>query len=127
MSARSDKLAQRLALTTERLASLRAEQLQRELRAAYLAKQRARRIALRRRLDLGGAVLTAGCGEFAMVEVIGLLLDAKERVGPSPTMKLAMRKKGQDWLAGAPPTTGVTRSLEVPATTEGDTKGNGSR
>ncbi|MEO5625683.1 MAG: hypothetical protein ABIQ70_06735 [Dokdonella sp.] len=119
MSARSDKLTQRLALTTERLTSLKAQQLERELRTAYVAKQRARRVELRRRLDLGKAVLTAGCGEFAMVEVVGLLLDAKERVGPSPTMRLAMRKKGQDWLAAVPPMTGGSRPLEVFARMEG--------
>jgi len=119
MSARSDKLSQRLALTTERLASLKAQQLERELRTAYVAKQRARRIELRRRLDLGKAVLTAGCGELAMVEVIGLLLDAKERVGPSPTMKLAMRKKGQDWLAAGPSMAGELGPLSASARADG--------
>lgn len=99
MSARSDKLTERVANATQRLAALKARQLLRELRAEHQAKQRARRNELRRRFDFGAAVLTAGCGEFAAVEVIGLLLDAKQRIGTSPTMRLAARKRGQDWLA----------------------------
>jgi len=99
MSAHTDKLTERVASATERLAKLKARQLLREMRTEHQAKRLARRTDLRRRLDLGGAVLTAGCGDFVMVEVIGLLLDAKERIGNSPTMRLAARKRGQDWLA----------------------------
>jgi hypothetical protein len=113
MSAHTDKLTERVASATERLAALKARQLLRELRAEHQAKRRARRNDVRRRLDLGGAVLTAECGDFTLVEVIGLLIDAKERLGPSPTMMLAMKKKGQERLASAASTTGDGRHLDA--------------
>ena len=103
MSSPSDKLNERVASATQQLAALKARQLMREMRAAHLAKQRARRQETRRRMELGGAVLTAGCGDFTVVEVIGMLLDSKERVGASPTVRLAIRKRGQEWFASFVP------------------------
>lgn len=100
MSSSSDKLSERVASATQRLAALKARQLMREMRNAHLAKLRARREERRKRLEFGGAVLTAKCTDFSSVEIVGLLLDGKERVGASPTMRLAIRKKGQEWLEG---------------------------
>lgn len=103
MSSASDRFNERVAAATKRLAALKARQLMREIREANSARQRARRQEMRRRLELGGAVLAAGCGEFTVVEVIGLLLDSRDRVEASPTMRLALRKRGQEWFASLGP------------------------
>lgn len=104
MSSSSDKLSERVASATQRLAALKARQLMREMRNAHLAKLRARRDERRQRLQFGGAVFIAQCTDFSPVEIVGLLLDGKERVGVSPTMRLAIRKKGQEWVERASPT-----------------------
>lgn len=54
---------------------------------------------MRRRLELGGAVLTAGCEDLTMHELIGVLVDGNDRIQGSATMRLAIGKRGHAWMA----------------------------
>jgi Conjugal transfer protein TraD len=109
----STKQAERVARATQRLAALKAQQLMREMREQHRARQRARRLQERRRLELGAAVAVSGVDHLSFEELVGMLLDAKERLGSSPTMMLGMRKKGAEWLdrSGTPIDT-EERSIE---------------
>lgn len=108
MSKIDEKLAERVTTLTERLETVKAEQLRRELRRAHLQKKRHRGMEARKRAELGKAVLAAGCGDLSLVEVIGALVDARERFDASPTVRLALKKRGQERMADAwaraPPT-----------------------
>jgi hypothetical protein len=93
-----DKDAALVVRATNRLATLKARQLLREMREQKRTRQAAERRAQRRRLELGHAASMAGVDDYSPEEVVGMLLDAKERLGHSPTQRLAMRKKGEEWL-----------------------------
>jgi len=98
MSKASERQAERLVLATQRLAELKAEQLVREIRAHHRQRARERQLHERRRQELGDAVERSGSVNLTIPELVGVLLDAKERLGSSPTMLLGMRKKGAEWL-----------------------------
>lgn len=95
MNAPTDRLAQQVAAATQRLGQLKARQLLREMRDAARVKARTRREDVRRRLELAGAVLTAGCGDCEMPELVGLMLDGRERIEASPTIRMGLRKRGE--------------------------------
>lgn len=82
---------------TQRVAQLRARQLLGEMRTAARAKAELRRLEARRRFELGGAVLAAG-GDWTAAEVVGIMLEARERVGHSPTMRMGLGRRGEDHL-----------------------------
>ncbi|MDR3385436.1 MAG: conjugal transfer protein TraD [Rudaea sp.] len=90
-----DRIASQVARATERIGQLKARQLLREMRADARARARARRADARRRLMFGGVVLHAGFGDWDAAEVLGVLLDAREKIGGSPTLRLGMRKRGE--------------------------------
>jgi hypothetical protein len=94
----TDKDAALVVRATNRLATLKARQLLREMRERKRALEAAERRAQRRRLELGHAAAMADIDDYSPEEVVGMLLDAKERLGHSPTQRLAMRKKGEEWL-----------------------------
>lgn len=89
---------ERVARATERLAVLKARQLLREMREHKKAREAAQRAAVQRRMELGHATFLAGMEDYSSEEVVGLLLDAKERLGHSPTQRLALKKRGEEWL-----------------------------
>jgi hypothetical protein len=91
----TERITEQVARATERLGQLKAREMLREMCAAVRAKARARRSDIQRRLQLGGAVMSAGLGDWHVNEVIGVLLDANERVGGSPTLRLGMRKRAE--------------------------------
>jgi len=104
MSKASERQTEKLVLATQRLAELKAQQLMREMRTQHRQRAQARRQRERRHQELGEAVERSGSGHFTIPELVGVLVDARERLGSSPTMLLGMRKKGAEWLdaAGTP-------------------------
>jgi hypothetical protein len=79
----------------KRVAQLSARQMVRDMRQASRTKVRERRDALRRRSSLGDAVVIAGCAHWPAAELVGLLIDGRERFEHSPTQRLALRKRGE--------------------------------
>jgi|GEM_PF-4292602 hypothetical protein len=96
-----NKHADLVARATQRLAVLKARQLLREMKAQKRTREVARRQTLQRRMELGHATSMAGVDDYSADEVVGMLLDAKERMGHSPTQRLALRKRGEEWLKQA--------------------------
>jgi hypothetical protein len=92
----TDRIDAQVARATQRLAQLRARQLLREMRAASRAKANARRLDVRRRLVLGGIVITAGLGDWEADEIAGILVEGRKRCLGSPTMRLGMRNLGAE-------------------------------
>lgn len=101
MEARVEKLLERVERETRRLAQARARELLREQRGAMLQRAAARRLAEKRRAELGEAVAMAGCGDWEPMEIVGVLTDARERFGNSATQRLGMRKLGEARSKGA--------------------------
>lgn len=93
-----DKHTDAVAKATQRLAMLKARQLLRELRAQKRNRAAEQRRSLQRRMELGHAVLLADVDGYSSEEIVGMLLDAKERLGHSPTQRLAMKKRGEEWM-----------------------------
>jgi hypothetical protein len=94
----SDKDAALVVRATNRLAVVKARQLLREMREQKRVRKLEERRAEKRKMALGHATFLAGVDDFSPEEVVGMLLDAKERLGHSPTQRLAMRKRGDEWL-----------------------------
>lgn len=94
----SAKINQRVAEMTDRLATLKSRQLMRELQFEQRARELIRKRDARRRWELGTAILEAGFGEWHALEVVGVLLEAKERIGDSPTQRLAVRIRAERHL-----------------------------
>ena len=101
MATVDERLTARIAATTRRLGQLKARELLREMRATDRRRSSERRALARRRVELGDAILKAGCGDWLPAEIVGVLLDARERFGSSSTQRLGMRKRGEAWIGGA--------------------------
>lgn len=108
-----ERATERVMRSSQQLARQIAGQLLQEKRAKAHARKRARELELRRKLQLGAAVISAGLSEWDITEVRGVLLEAKERVGRSPTMRMAARKRGEQQAFG----TATRPPLSVPAPT----------
>jgi hypothetical protein len=93
-----DKDAALVVRATNRLATLKARQLLREMREQKRARQAADRRELKRKTELGHAAAMAGVEDYSAEEVVGMLLDAKDRIGRSPTQRLALKRRGEEWL-----------------------------
>lgn len=100
MESRVERLLERVERETRRLAQARARELLREQRNAMFQRAAARRAEQQRRVDLGNAVSMAGCGDWDVMEIVGTLVDARERFGSSSTQRLGMRKRGEAHLSG---------------------------
>lgn len=85
-----------------RWAQLEAQKLFQEMLARTKAKEQQRRQAVRRAIQLGESVL-ATADDWERSELVGALLDARERIRGSPTMRLAARKRGEQHLLGSRP------------------------
>lgn len=88
----------RLYRAAQQAAQREAKSLLKALRRAHAEKQKARRRQVRRRIELGEAVLSAGCGDWPTLEVLGALLDAVQRHGQSPTQRLALKHRAEAHL-----------------------------
>ena len=73
----------------------------REMRRATIARARARKLDARKKYQLGESVLLAGLADWHAAELVGLLLDGKERFAASPTMRMGLRKRGEAHLEAA--------------------------
>lgn len=106
----ADRLTNQLLKTTRKIADHEANRLAHERLVAIRSRKKERRVRLRRRICFGTIVERAGLGEWEVAEVLGVLVEAKDRVGRSPTMRLAARKRGAQllgnetrWLANYQP------------------------
>jgi len=95
-----DRLAQQVASAAQSIGQEQAKHLFREMRIAERVRVRKRRAEFRRRLQLGTAVLAADLDGWEVSEIVGMLLDAKDRVEGSTTMRLGLKKRGAGYLAG---------------------------
>jgi hypothetical protein len=103
-------LGERIETTAARLAQLNA----RERLLAQAEKARAKKLEKRqwaktiagllrsadahRKIALGGVCIAAGVDDFDAAELCGMLLDARDRVNHSPTVRLALKKRGVEHL-----------------------------
>jgi hypothetical protein len=85
---------------TQRVAQLRARKLLHQMRCTVREKNRNRRNLLRRRLMLGDTVISTGLGDIEKSDLIGLLIDARVRYIESPTLRMTVRKRGQEHERG---------------------------
>ena len=83
---------------TRRLSQVVASQLLRDRAAALKAKRAERQAMFRRKILMGDAVFLAGLAEWEPAEIVGALLDVKERIGGSPTQRMGLRQRGQQLL-----------------------------
>lgn len=104
MESRVERLRERVERETRRLAQARARELLREQRSAMLQRAAGRRLAEKRRAEFGNAVVMAGCEDWDPMEIVGTLMDARERFGSSTTQRLGMRKKGENLKSTDSPT-----------------------
>jgi hypothetical protein len=102
MATVDERLTAQIASTTRRLGQLKARELLREMKAADRQRLSERHALARRRVELGDAVLKAGCGDWLPAEIVGVLLDTRDRIGRSSAQRLGMRKRGEAWMAGTP-------------------------
>ncbi len=102
----------RVALATRRLSQVVASQLLRDRVAALKARKAERAALFRRKMAMGDAVMAAGLTEWEPAEIVGALLDAKDRIGTSPTQRMGLRQRGQQLLPR--PRTATQRSNEIP-------------
>lgn len=102
-SASVEKWTEQLMHTAQQLARVKANQLLREQRQKVRSKERARRLTARRRALIGEAAERAGLAEWTIPEILGVLLEAHERVGRSPTLRMAARKRGEQHLGVVAP------------------------
>lgn len=97
-----EAIARALERATRDISQVRAKELAREMREKAERQERARKEAFRRRLAMGEIVSRAGLDDWSAAEVLGLLLDGKDRVGESATMRLGMRQRGEPHLQKRP-------------------------
>lgn len=88
---------------TQRLARLRARELLKEKRHSMRNQNAMRKAALRRRIELGAMVESANLSDWDPAAVLGLLLDGRERHAHSPTLRLAMKHRGEAHRRGPEP------------------------
>jgi hypothetical protein len=94
-----EQLTERIQNATERLAALKAKELLRQLRAQQRAALLARRDDGKQKLAFGQAVVDAGLSQLHQLEVLGLLLDAKDRLPKTPETLAALRQRAGRFLA----------------------------
>lgn len=94
-----EQLTERIQNATERLAALKAKELLRQLRAQQRAASLARKDGSKQRQAFGAAVMDAGFGQWHELEVLGLLLDAKERLPGTPETLATLRQRAGRFLA----------------------------
>ena len=97
----TDAISAQIERATKRVAQLQARRALREMRRATVARARARKLDARRKYQLGESGLLAGLADWQPAELVGLMLDGKERFGASPTMRMGLRKRGEAHLEAA--------------------------
>ena len=69
----SDRMAAQVERAAKRLAQLQARRSLQEMRWATREKERARRAAVRRQMQIGSAVVEAGYGDAPLSEIVRML------------------------------------------------------
>jgi hypothetical protein len=96
MSTKSvERWKQQLVETAEQLAQVLAGQLHREQQGRQRCAEQNRILQARRRSELGAAVEKAGLSEWNAAEIVGVLLEVKDRIGLSRTQRMAAQKRGE--------------------------------
>ena len=98
MSSSADRLTQQLLQTAQKIARVQANGLLRDRRVVLRSKQKERQARLRRRIELGSAIEVAGLSDWKLAELVGALLDARDRIGASKTQRMAAQKRGEQQL-----------------------------
>lgn len=111
-STREDEVMLR---ATQRVVKAQANRLLRKMQVAVRDKAKVRQINRKRLLAFGAAVIKAGCDQWAPEEVGGALMDVRERIGDSVTMRLGFRKRAE---ATSPRKRGSVRSTPAPVTAD---------
>lgn len=99
----ADRLANRLLQTTRKIADHQASRLAHERLVALRSRKKERRARLRRRIEVGTAVERAGLADWKLTEIVGALMDVKDRIGASKTMRMAAQKRGEQSLRNDAP------------------------
>lgn len=103
MSAASlEKWMEQLMDLAEKIGGIKARQLSREQRQKDRSKDLERRFRARRHALIAEATRTAGLAEWSIPEILGVLLDARERIGHSPTLRLAATKRAEQHVITMP-------------------------
>ena len=90
-----DPIAARIERATSRLAQLQARRMLKDMRLASAARVQARKLATRRRFELGEAIDRAGFADWAAADVMGLLLVARDQFGDAETARSLMRERAR--------------------------------
>lgn len=91
----ADRLTNQLLKTTRKIADHQANRLAHERLVAIRSRKKERRVRLRRRIELGIAVERAGLAGWNTMEIVGVLLESKDRIGLSRTQRMAAQKRGE--------------------------------
>lgn len=98
MSKASERATERLDRAVQRLTQLKARQLMIEQQEKLQLKEQELRALVRRRYDFGEAVIAAGLSDWNPFEVVGALLEVRDRIGLSKTQRMAAQKRGEQHL-----------------------------
>lgn len=93
-----ERWKQQLVETAEQLAQVLAGQLYREQAERQRCAEQNRVLQARRRAELGAAVEKAGLADWNASEIVGVLLEIKDRIGLSRTQRMAAQKRGEQHL-----------------------------
>lgn len=117
MTSTDEWLANRIAITVRKLGQRSAREKAKEMRDAAAERARLRKENLRMRIELGSLIVEAGLSAWTRAELLGLLIDGRDRATHSPTARLAMRKRGEAFFLSpatnqSAPVTSTTSALE---------------
>lgn len=93
-----ERLKQELVETAEQLAQVLASQLHREQQGRQRYAEQNRIQQARRRSELGAAVEKAGLADWNAAEIVGVLLETRDRIGLSRTQRMAAQKRGEQHM-----------------------------
>lgn len=90
-----DRTTVQIQRTVQRLAQLQARRALAEMRRVAQARARARKRDARRHQELGAAIESAGFSDWPGVDVMGLLLVARDHFGEAETARKLMRDRAR--------------------------------
>lgn len=107
MKSPKEKIVERIANATDKLAKMKARQLLKEMRDEHVERTRARHEYFQQRIALGDVIVQCGLGNWTPQELRGMVLHVLDESGSSPTVRLGFRKRAEqaDANARGPPKT----------------------
>lgn len=115
-----EHLTQQLVETAQQIGQVLARQLNREQAERQRCSEQKRLQQARRRSELGAAVEKAGLSDWNTLEIVGVLLEIKDRIGLSRTQRMAAQKRGEQHL-GKSSATADSLALETVVDSGGTT------